>query len=210
MRLECRKDYKGQVECVIQDGNTLLTIGHEGDNDLFLSMDYYDKEEEIDTEEDREKKEIRYDGLFSLKMGIVKTSEPFLYSLFLKLFSDLKTENEKYGLKVHDKVEIYSDETEAMVANVLDIRSTQGLIELVFRNQPSRRGYKKDISTSVHIPISLHRTETTTNIFEKFFSELPDVIKKEKEWNNEVKETGIKGHLLSLRNKFGKKKNGSK
>ena len=210
MRLECRKDYKGQVECVIQEGNTLLTIGHEGDNDLFLSMDYYDKEDEKDTKEDRKKKEIRYDGSFSLKMGITKITEPFLYGLFQELFNDLKKESEKYGLKVYDKVEVYSDETEAVVANVLDIKCTPGLIELVFRNQPSKRGYKKDISTSVHIPISLHRTESTTNIFEKFFSKLPDVIKKEKEWNNEVKETGIKGRILSLRNKFGKRKNGSK
>ena len=92
MKLENKKDYKERVECVIQEGNNILTIKYGNDNDLYLSMDYYDKEEESDKIKKDPKKTIQYDGEFTLKMGILKRYNPNLFEAFEELFKSIKAE----------------------------------------------------------------------------------------------------------------------
>ena len=102
------------------------------------------------------------------------------------------------------------------MANLLEISCNPGLIELVFKNQPTRPGYDndKDVYSSVHIPIRLYRTWSDTNLFKEFFEKLPSVIDKENgvvdEKSDQSEGTGFRGRSLSYHCRNGKKYRGNK
>lgn len=193
--------------CTIRDGKNVLTVKHGNDNDLYVTMDYYDKDDE------NPDKNIKFDDEFTMKMSIPRIIYPDLYKSFAKLFQSLQDHNHRiYGSQEEDEVIVYSNNVGADAANYLIIRCIPGLVELIFKTQKPKYG-EKDINSSVHIPIRLFRTWSTTNLFEEFFKELPEVIRLENERTKQKSEykpvevNNSKGpKSYSYRNRHGKRK----
>ncbi|MBR4830518.1 MAG: hypothetical protein IKZ96_01975 [Bacilli bacterium] len=169
---EHNNEIKQTPECVIRDGLNEVTFKYGNDNDLYIVMDYCDK-----YDENKEKKrEIEYDGEFSLKLEVGSIEYPDLYSLFVSLFNNLKADRMRYGSVEKDSIEVYSNQASAEVANYIVISCSPKSVVLDFKTQKPRPGYVSDINSSFYIPIKLNRTWSTTNIFEEFFKQLPEII----------------------------------
>ena len=214
MKLTNQADYKNRIESIIQDGNNVLTFRIGNDNDLYVVMDYYSKEDEKDTDEEKEKKVIQYGEEFTLSIVVPKSGYPDLYGLLVELFENIKADRIKHGAKVINTVTVYSHETESEVANYLEIIRDDEQIELSFNTQEQKPGYRSDYNSSVYIPIRLYRTWSDSNMFEEFFKKLPNVINLENDQNEERSVDGtVPGSVnrsLSYHCKNGKKYKGNK
>lgn len=164
------RTHENDIKCVVENDTNLFSIEYSNDGNVLVAM------------HDLDESNIRYDDEFKMRMVISRIEHEDLFNAFQSLYNNLKEEHKRYEKSlgkettVDRQVTIYSHDVEAEVANSLTITLGRNLLLLSFKSQKPKAGYRKEIFSSVYIPLTLNRTWSETGVFEEFYESLKTLI----------------------------------